>query len=74
MKRDTRLFSINNIPLLIYDSPECISDDIVKYNNEEYIVVNVDDALAVAMYEIVNEEDGITHKVRCSGSALTFVR
>jgi len=33
MKRDTRLFSINNIPLLIYDSPECISDDIVKYNN-----------------------------------------
>jgi len=48
--------------------------DIVKYNNEEYIVVNVDDALAVAMYEIVNEEDGITHKVRCSGSALTFVR
>ena len=48
--------------------------DIVKYNNEEYIVVNVDDALAVAMYEIVNEEDGITHKVRCSCSALTFVR
>jgi FkbM family methyltransferase len=33
MKRDTKLFSINNIPLLIYDSPECISDDIVKYNN-----------------------------------------
>jgi len=33
MKRDTRLFSINNIPLLIYDSPECISDDIVNYNN-----------------------------------------
>lgn len=33
MKRDTRLISINNIPLIIYDSPECISDDIVKYNN-----------------------------------------
>jgi FkbM family methyltransferase len=33
MKRDTRLISINNIPLVIYDSPECISDDIVKYNN-----------------------------------------
>lgn len=33
MKRDTRLVSINNIPLIIYDSPECISDDIVKYNN-----------------------------------------
>ena len=33
MKRDTRLISINNIPLLIFDSPECISDDIVKYKN-----------------------------------------
>jgi len=33
MKRDTRLISINNIPMMIYDSPECISDDIVKYNN-----------------------------------------
>ena len=48
--------------------------DIVKYYNEEFIVVNVDDALAVVMYEIVNEEDGITHKVKCSGSELTFVR
>ena len=48
--------------------------DIVKYNNEEFIVVNVDDALAVAVYEIVNEEDGIIHKVRCHGSELTFVR
>jgi len=48
--------------------------DIVKYNNEEFIVVNVDDALAVEVYEIVNEDDGITHKVRCSGSELTFVR
>ena len=33
MKRDTRLISINNIPLLIFDSPECISDDIVRYKN-----------------------------------------
>ena len=33
MKRDTRLVSINNIPLLIFDSPECISDDIIKHKN-----------------------------------------
>jgi FkbM family methyltransferase len=33
MKRDTRLILINNIPMMIYDSPECISDDIIKYNN-----------------------------------------
>ena len=33
MKRDTRLILINNIPMMIYDSPECISDNIVKYNN-----------------------------------------
>lgn len=30
--RNTRLVSINNIPMVIYESPECISDDIVKYN------------------------------------------
>ena len=33
MKRNTKLVSINNTPMIIYDSPECISDDIVKYNN-----------------------------------------
>jgi FkbM family methyltransferase len=33
MKRDTRLILINNIPMMVYDSPECISDDIIKYNN-----------------------------------------
>ena len=29
---NTRLVSINNTPMVIYESPECISDDIVKYN------------------------------------------
>lgn len=33
MIRQTRLVSINGVPMVIYDSPECISDDIVKYNN-----------------------------------------
>jgi hypothetical protein len=33
MKRDTRMVSIQGIPMMIYESPECISDDIVKYNN-----------------------------------------
>jgi|TARA_R110000772_G_scaffold54045_1_gene123403 FkbM family methyltransferase len=31
--RSTKIVSIKNIPMVIFDSPECISDDIVKYNN-----------------------------------------
>lgn len=33
MKRNTRLISIQNNPMIIFDSPELISDDIIKYNN-----------------------------------------
>ena len=33
MKRETRLVSIHGNPMVIFDGPECISDDIVKYNN-----------------------------------------
>lgn len=33
MKRESRLISVQGVPMLIFDSPECISDDIVKYNN-----------------------------------------
>ena len=33
MKRSTRLISIKNNPMVIFDSPECISDDIVKYRD-----------------------------------------
>ena len=33
MKRSTRLVSIKNTPMVIFEGPECISDDIVKYNN-----------------------------------------
>lgn len=33
MIRETRIVSIYNTPMVIFDSPECISDDIVKYNN-----------------------------------------
>lgn len=33
MKRETRLISIQGVPMVIYDSPECVSDDIVKYGN-----------------------------------------
>lgn len=33
MKRSTRLISIKNIPMVIFDAPECISDDIVKYRD-----------------------------------------
>tara|TARA_Y100001963_G_C6701194_1_gene409566 strand:+ start:96 stop:728 length:633 start_codon:yes stop_codon:yes gene_type:complete len=31
--RSTRIISIKNTPMVIFDPPECISDDIVKYNN-----------------------------------------
>ena len=31
--RSTRIISIKNTPMVIFDAPECISDDIVKYNN-----------------------------------------
>jgi len=41
MKRNTRIVSIQNKPMIIFDSPECISDDIVKYNNFwEYEIFN----------------------------------
>lgn len=33
MIRETRIVSIHNTPMVIFDSPECISDDIVKYND-----------------------------------------
>lgn len=33
MKRKTRLISIKNIPMMIFEGPECISDDIVKYRD-----------------------------------------
>ena len=33
MKRSTRLISIRNTPMMIFESPECISDDIVKYRD-----------------------------------------
>lgn len=33
MKRDTRLISIRNTPMVIFEPPECISDDIVKYRD-----------------------------------------
>jgi len=33
MKRNTRLVSIKNTPMMIFEGPECISDDIVKYND-----------------------------------------
>jgi FkbM family methyltransferase len=41
MKRDVRLVSIQNKPMVIFAGPECISDDIVKYNNFwEFKIVN----------------------------------
>lgn len=41
MKRDIRLVSIQNKPMVIFAGPECISDDIVKYNNFwEFKIVN----------------------------------
>ena len=33
MKRGTRIVSIKNTPMIIFEGPETISDDIVKYNN-----------------------------------------
>jgi FkbM family methyltransferase len=33
MNRSTRLISIRNTPMVIFESPECISDDIVKYRD-----------------------------------------
>lgn len=33
MKRSTRLISIRHTPMIIFESPECISDDIVKYHD-----------------------------------------
>ena len=33
MKRGTRIVSIKNTPMVIFEGPETISDDIVKYNN-----------------------------------------
>lgn len=33
MRRLTRLVSIKNTPMVIFESPECISDDIVKYRD-----------------------------------------
>ena len=33
MKRSTRLVSIRNTPMVIFEGPECISYDIIKYND-----------------------------------------
>ena len=33
MKRETRIVNVKGIPMLIFEAPECISDDIVKYND-----------------------------------------
>jgi FkbM family methyltransferase len=33
MKRSTRLISIRHTPMMIFESPECISDDIVKHHD-----------------------------------------
>ena len=33
MIRETRMVNIKGIPMQIFEAPECISDDIVKYNN-----------------------------------------
>jgi len=33
MRRSTRLVSIRNTPMIIFEAPECISDDIVKYRD-----------------------------------------
>ena len=33
MARDTRLVSIKGVPMKIFESPECISDDIVKHQD-----------------------------------------
>ena len=33
MTRNTRLVSIKGCPMVIFEAPECISDDIVKHNN-----------------------------------------
>lgn len=33
MKNETRLLNIKGVPMLVHGGPECISDDIVKYNN-----------------------------------------
>ena len=33
MQRETRIVSIEGVPMMIFEGPECISDDIVKYNN-----------------------------------------
>ena len=33
MNRSTRLINIKNTPMVIFETPECISDDIVKYRD-----------------------------------------
>jgi FkbM family methyltransferase len=33
MIRETRIVSIHGVPMMIFEGPECISDDIVKYKN-----------------------------------------
>ena len=33
MARDTRLVSIHGVPMKIFETPECISDDIVKHQD-----------------------------------------
>jgi FkbM family methyltransferase len=33
MIRETRMVNIKGVPMQIFEAPECISDDIVKYNN-----------------------------------------
>ena len=33
MRNETRLLNIKGVPMLVHGSPECVSDDIVKYDN-----------------------------------------
>jgi FkbM family methyltransferase len=41
MKRDTRLINIQNNPMIIFDTPEYISDEIIKHNDfYEYEIFN----------------------------------
>ena len=37
MIRETRMVTIKGVPMQIFEAPECISDDIVKYNDFSFI-------------------------------------
>ena len=65
MKRETRIVSIHNTPMVIFESPECISDDIVKYNDFwEFEIFNKSTKVSLQKayrtrskyYDIINKE------------------